>query len=184
VLNLHDPADVRTMRAIMAEVVQLTLAFGGSLSGEHGDGMVRSEWNRTMFGPVVYEAFRRVKRGFDPGNVLNPGKVVDGPAMDENFRHPPGAPLPQAPTVFDSEAQGGFFRSVELCNGVGVCRKTQGGAMCPSYRVTRDERDTTRGRANAVRLALASGGSPRSWTCACRARRARASARATWTWPS
>jgi len=157
VLNLHDPADVRTMRAIMAEVVALTLDFGGSLSGEHGDGMVRTEWNRTMFGPVVYEAFRRVKRGFDPGNVLNPGKVVDGPAMDENFRHPPGRPLPDAPTVFDYEAQGGFFRSVELCNGVGVCRKTQGGAMCPSYRVTRDERDTTRGRANAVRHALASG---------------------------
>ncbi len=156
VLNLHDPADVRTMRAIMSEVVALTLEFGGSLSGEHGDGMVRSEWNRTMFGPVVYEAFRRVKRGFDPGNVLNPGKVVDGPAMDENFRHTPGRPLPDAPTVFDYEAQGGFFRSVELCNGVGVCRKTQGGAMCPSYRVTRDERDTTRGRANAVRHALES----------------------------
>ncbi len=156
VLNLHDPADVRTMRAIMAEVVGLTLAFGGSLSGEHGDGMVRSEWNRVMFGPVVYEAFRRVKRGFDPGNVLNPGKVVDGPAMEENFRHPPGRPLPTAPTVFDYEAQGGFFSSVELCNGVGVCRKTQGGAMCPSYRVTRDERDTTRGRANAVRHALES----------------------------
>ena len=158
VLNLHDPADVRTMRAIMAEVVQLTLAFGGSLSGEHGDGMVRSEWNRVMFGPVVYEAFRRVKRGFDPGNVLNPGKVVDGPAMEESFRHPPGRPLPTAPTVFDYEAQGGFFRSVELCNGVGVCRKTQGGAMCPSYRVTRDERDTTRGRANAVRHALSNSG--------------------------
>ncbi|MFO0797398.1 MAG: FAD-linked oxidase C-terminal domain-containing protein [Gemmataceae bacterium] len=154
VLNLHDPADVRAMRAIMGDVVALTLEFGGSLSGEHGDGMVRSEWNRTMFGPVVYEAFRRVKRGFDPGNVLNPGKVVDGPAMDENFRHPPGRLLPELPTVFDYEAQGGFFRSVELCNGVGVCRKTQGGAMCPSYRVTRDERDTTRGRANAVRHAL------------------------------
>ncbi len=159
VLNLHDPADVRTMRSIMTDVTDLVLAFGGSLSGEHGDGMVRSEWNRKMFGPVVYEAFRRVKRGFDPGNVLNPGKVVDGPAMDEGFRRPPGRPLPTVPTVLDYEAQGGFFRSVELCNGVGVCRKTQGGAMCPSYRVTRDERDTTRGRANALRHALeASGG--------------------------
>jgi FAD/FMN-containing dehydrogenase len=156
VLNLHDPADVRAMRSIMADVVRLVLEFGGSLSGEHGDGIARSEWNRTMFGPVVYEAFRRVKRGFDPGNVLNPGKVVDGPAMDEGFRHPPGRPLPELPTVLDYDAQGGFFRSVELCNGVGVCRKTQGGAMCPSYRVTRDERDTTRGRANAVRHALES----------------------------
>ncbi|MDB5312479.1 MAG: glpC 1 [Gemmataceae bacterium] len=156
VLNLHDPADVRTMRAIMADVTDLVLAFGGSLSGEHGDGMVRSEWNRKMFGPVVYEAFRRVKRGFDPGNVLNPGKVVDGPAMEENFRVPPGRPLPDVATVFDYSGQGGFFRSVELCNGVGVCRKTQGGAMCPSYRATRDERDTTRARANALRIAASS----------------------------
>jgi len=95
-----------------------------------------------------------VKRGFDPGNVLNPGKVVDGPAMDENFRLAPGRVPPDPPTAFDYAAQGGFFRSVELCNGVGVCRKTQGGAMCPSYRVTRDERDTTRARANALRVAL------------------------------
>ncbi|MBX9584778.1 MAG: 4Fe-4S dicluster domain-containing protein, partial [Gemmataceae bacterium] len=154
VLNLHDPADVRAMRAIMTDVVALVGQFGGSLSGEHGDGMARSEWNRAMFGPTVYEAFRQVKRGFDPGNVLNPGKVVDGPAMDEGLRVEPGRPLPEAPTAFDYGRQGGFFRSIELCNGVGVCRKTQGGAMCPSYRVTRDERDTTRGRANALRVAL------------------------------
>jgi FAD/FMN-containing dehydrogenase/Fe-S oxidoreductase len=153
VLNLHDPADVRKMRAIMADITDLVLAFGGSLSGEHGDGMARSEWNRKMFGPAVYEAFRQVKRGFDPANVLNPGKVVDGPAMDENFRVPPGRPVPEVPTAFDYSAQGGFFRSVELCNGVGVCRKTHGGAMCPSYRATRDERDTTRARANALRMA-------------------------------
>ena len=154
VLNLHDRGDVRKMRAIMEDITDLVLAFGGSLSGEHGDGMARSEWNRKMFGPAVYEAFRQVKRGFDPANVLNPGKVVDGSAMDESFRVPPGQVPPDPPTVFDYAAQGGFFRSVELCNGVGVCRKTQGGAMCPSYRVTRDERDTTRGRANAVRVAL------------------------------
>jgi Fe-S oxidoreductase len=154
VLNLHDQTDVRKMRAIMEDVTDLVLAFGGSLSGEHGDGMVRSEWNRKMFGPTLYEAFRQVKRGFDPANVLNPGKVVDGPAMDENFRVAPGAVPADPPTAFDYAAQGGFFRSIELCNGVGVCRKTQGGAMCPSYRVTRDEKDTTRGRANALRLAL------------------------------
>jgi Fe-S oxidoreductase len=124
------------------------------LSGEHGDGLVRSEWNRKMFGPVVYEAFRRVKRGFDPGNVLNPGKVVDAPAMEENLRVPPGTAPSDPPTVFDYSKQGGFFRSIELCNGAGVCRKTQGGAMCPSYRATLDERDTTRARANALRVAL------------------------------
>jgi Fe-S oxidoreductase len=154
VLDLHDPADVATMRGIMTDVTDLVLAFGGSLSGEHGDGLVRSEWNRKMFGPVVYEAFRQIKRGFDPDNVLNPGKVVDGPAMEENLRVKPGAKIPDLPTVFDYSRQGGFFRSIEQCNGAGVCRKTQGGAMCPSYRATGDEQDTTRGRANALRLAL------------------------------
>jgi FAD/FMN-containing dehydrogenase/Fe-S oxidoreductase len=154
VLNFHDPADVVTMRRIMEEVTDLVLTFDGSLSGEHGDGLVRSEWNRKMFGPAVYEAFRRVKRGFDPGNVLNPGKVVDGPAMEENWRVPPGPVPADPPTVLDFSKQGGFFRSAEACNGSGVCRKTQGGAMCPSYRATKDERDTTRGRANAVRVAL------------------------------
>jgi FAD/FMN-containing dehydrogenase/Fe-S oxidoreductase len=154
VLNLHDPGDVRKLRTIMEDVTDLVLAFDGSLSGEHGDGMVRSEWNRKMFGPELYEAFRQVKRAFDPDCVLNPGKVVDGPAMEENLRVPPGVIVSEPPTVFDYSAQGGFFRSVELCNGNGACRKTQGGAMCPSYRVTKDERDTTRGRANALRVAL------------------------------
>jgi FAD/FMN-containing dehydrogenase/Fe-S oxidoreductase len=154
VLNLHDPRDAVTMRRIMEEVTDLVLEFNGSLSGEHGDGLVRSEWNRKMFGPVVYEAFRRVKRAFDPENVLNPGKVVDGPPMEENWRIPPGPLPPEPPTVLDFSRSGGFFRSIEACNGSGVCRKTQGGAMCPSYRATRDERDSTRGRANALRVAL------------------------------
>ena len=86
VLNFHDPSDVVTMRRIMEDVTDLVLNFNGSLSGEHGDGLVRSEWNRKMFGPRVYEAFRQVKRGFDPENVLNPGKVVDAPAMEANWR--------------------------------------------------------------------------------------------------
>ncbi len=154
VLNLHDPADVRTMRAITEAVTDLVLEFNGSLSGEHGDGLVRSEWNAKMFGPTLYEAFRQIKRAFDPDNVLNPGKVVNGPAMEENLRMTPGVVVPEPPTVFDYSEQGGFFRSIELCNGAGVCRKTQGGAMCPSYRATLEERDSTRGRANALRLAL------------------------------
>jgi FAD/FMN-containing dehydrogenase/Fe-S oxidoreductase len=154
VLNLHDPNDVVTMRRIMEQVTDLVLEFKGSLSGEHGDGLVRSEWNRKMFGPRVYEAFQQVKRGFDPENVMNPGKVVNGPAMEDNWRLPPG-PLPSdPPTILDFSKQGGFFRSAEVCNGSGVCRKTQGGAMCPSFRATRDEHDSTRGRANALRLAL------------------------------
>ncbi|MBP3960519.1 FAD-binding protein [Gemmata sp. G18] len=155
VLNIHEEAGVVTMRKIMEDVTDLVLEFNGSLSGEHGDGLVRSEWNRKMFGPVVYEAFRQVKRGFDPGNVLNPGKVVDAPAMEANMRVPPGRmPATDPPTVLDFSKQGGFFRSIELCNGAGVCRKTQGGAMCPSYRATKDEQDTTRARANALRLTL------------------------------
>jgi FAD/FMN-containing dehydrogenase/Fe-S oxidoreductase len=163
VLNIHEEAGVATMRKIMEEVTDLVLAFNGSLSGEHGDGLVRSEWNKKMFGPAVYEAFRQVKRGFDPGNVLNPGKIVDAPAMEENMRVPPGkVPESDPPTVLDYSKQGGFFRSIELCNGAGVCRKTQGGAMCPSYRATRDERDTTRARANALRLALTGDTPPKS----------------------
>jgi FAD/FMN-containing dehydrogenase/Fe-S oxidoreductase len=158
VLNLHDPHDVVTMRRIMEDVTDLVLEFNGSLSGEHGDGLVRSEWNRKMFGPIVYEAFRQVKRGFDPENMLNPGKVVDAPAMEENWRVPPGVAPLDPPTAFDYSKQRGFFQSIENCNGSGVCRKTQGGAMCPSYRATRDERDTTRARANALRIALTPSG--------------------------
>jgi len=154
VLNLHDPADVHTMRSITEAVTDLVLEFNGSLSGEHGDGLVRSEWNRKMFGPTLYEAFRQIKRAFDPENVLNPGKIVNGPAMEDNLRLAPGVVVADPPTVFTYSEQGGFFRSIELCNGAGVCRKTQGGAMCPSYRATLEERDSTRGRANALRVAL------------------------------
>jgi FAD/FMN-containing dehydrogenase/Fe-S oxidoreductase len=163
VLNIHEEAGVAAMRSIMEAVTDLVLEFNGSLSGEHGDGLVRSEWNKKMFGPVVYEAFRSVKRGFDPGNVLNPGKIVDAPAMEESMRVPPGKmPRTDPPTVLDFSRQGGFFRSIELCNGAGVCRKTQGGAMCPSYRATKDEQDTTRARANALRLALTDENPPKS----------------------
>jgi FAD/FMN-containing dehydrogenase/Fe-S oxidoreductase len=158
VLNLKDPGDVALMRRIAEKVTDLVLEFGGSLSGEHGDGLARSEWNRKMFGPVVYEAFRQVKRLFDPENLLNPGKVVDAPAMTENLRYGPGY-RPLVPlTVFDYSRQEGFVRSIELCNGNGACRKMQGGTMCPSFRATRDEKDSTRGRANALRLALAGEG--------------------------
>ncbi len=149
------PDDVAQMRRITEDVTDLVLEFGGSLSGEHGDGLARSEWNRKMFGPVVYDAFRQVKRAFDPHNLLNPGKVVDAPAMTENLRY--------APRLSAQPSRHGFrllasrkasFRSIEMCNGAGVCRKTQGGTMCPSFRATRDEKDSTRGRANALRLAL------------------------------
>lgn len=153
-LNLKDQEDVQRMRRITEEVTDLVLSFEGSLSGEHGDGLVRSEWNRKMFGPVVYEAFRQVKQAFDPTNLFNPGKVVNAQAMTENLRYGAGYHAEEPPTVFDYTRQEGFARSIELCNGAGVCRKMQGGTMCPSFRATRDEKDSTRGRANALRLAI------------------------------
>ncbi len=153
-LNLKDQQDVARMRAITEEVTSLVLAHQGSLSGEHGDGLARSEWNEKMFGPVIYRAFQEIKRAFDPEGVLNPGKIVAAPPMTENLRYPPGQTPYHPPTVFDYSKQEGFLRSVEMCNGNGACRKTTGGAMCPSYRATRDENDSTRGRANALRHAL------------------------------
>jgi FAD/FMN-containing dehydrogenase/Fe-S oxidoreductase len=157
-LDLKETAEVTRMRRITEEVVELTREFGGSLSGEHGDGLARSEWNRVMFGEQVYEAFRQVKRAFDPENLFNPGKIVDAPAMTDNLRLGSHYQPTELPLVFDYQRQGNFFQSIELCNGAGVCRKTQGGAMCPSYRATRDEQDTTRARANALRLAISGQG--------------------------
>jgi FAD/FMN-containing dehydrogenase/Fe-S oxidoreductase len=155
VLNLKSPDDVARMRRITEDITDLVLEFGGALSGEHGDGLARSEWNRKMFGDTIYQAFRRIKQAFDPHNLLNPGKVVDAPAMTDNLRYGPGY-APQAPaTLFDYSRQEGFVRSIELCNGNGVCRKLKGGTMCPSFRATLDEKDSTRARANALRLALA-----------------------------
>src|SRR5262249_954450 len=147
--------DVARMRRITEAVTDLVLEFGGALSGEHGDGLARSEWNRKMFGEPVYQAFRRVKQAFDPDNVLNPGKVVDAPPLTESLRYSPGHAPAEPATLFDYPRQEGFVRSVELCNGSGVCRKLQGGTMCPSFRARCDEKDSTRGRANALRLALA-----------------------------
>ncbi len=157
VLNLKDGADVSRMRAIVEDITDLVLDFGGALSGEHGDGLARSEWNRKMFGDAVYQAFRQVKAAFDPQGLLNPGKVVDAPPMTEHLRYGSGYAPAEPAVLFDYSAQEGFVRAVELCNGSGVCRKLQGGTMCPSFRATRDEQDSTRGRANVLRLALAEG---------------------------
>jgi Fe-S oxidoreductase/FAD/FMN-containing dehydrogenase len=158
-LNLKSDEDVARMRRITEDITDLVLEFGGALSGEHGDGLARSEWNRKMFGDQVYDAFRLVKQAFDPHNLFNPGKIVDAPAMTENLRYGHGYAPPELPVLFDYSRQEGFTRAIELCNGNGVCRKRQGGTMCPSFRATLDERDSTRARANALRLAL-SGDSP------------------------
>jgi Fe-S oxidoreductase len=160
-LNLKDAGDVVKLRAIAEGVRDLVLEFGGALSGEHGDGLLRSEFNRQMFGDTLYEAFRELKRTFDPRGLLNPGKIVDAQPMDANLRYGPGyrvtIPLD---THFRFADSGGMAGAAELCNGNGLCRKI-GGTMCPSYMVTRDEQHSTRARANALRMVL-SGALPAS----------------------
>jgi anaerobic glycerol-3-phosphate dehydrogenase C subunit len=140
--------------SISNQVAELVLEFGGSLSGEHGDGIVRGVWNEKMFGSKLYSAFRDVKRSFDPIGIMNPGKIVDCPPITENLRLGPGYQAIEPSTVMDFSSTGGFARSIEMCSGLGACRKTLGGTMCPSYMVTLDEEHSTRGRANALRSVL------------------------------
>src|SRR3954471_8006325 len=160
VLNLRLEKDVKAMRAIAEEAFALVREYKGSHSGEHGDGLVRSEFHEAMFGPRIIADFGEVKHRFDPDNVLNPGKIVDAPKMDDRtlFRYPPDYRIGELKTALDWSAYpgagGGFQGAVEMCNNNGACRKLEGGVMCPSYRVTRDEKDVTRGRANTLRLAI------------------------------
>jgi FAD/FMN-containing dehydrogenase/Fe-S oxidoreductase len=160
VLNLKLEKDVKAMRAIAEETFAMVREYKGSHSGEHGDGMVRSEFHEAMFGQRIVADFRQVKHRFDPGNVLNPGKIVDPPRMDDRalFRYPPDYRVGELKTALDWSAYpgagGGFQGAVEMCNNNGACRKLEGGVMCPSYRATRNEKDVTRGRANTLRLAI------------------------------
>ena len=161
VLNMKDPADIATMRAIAEECFALVRAYKGSHSGEHGDGIARSEFNATMFGPRLARAFEAVKDAFDPGALFNPNRVVRPPRMDDRalFRYGPGyAPAPGYEPKLDWSEHpgplGGMLAAVEMCNNNGTCRRFDAGVMCPSYRATRDEEHLTRGRANTLRLAL------------------------------
>jgi len=154
VVNLKTADGVKKFEAIANDVADLVLEFGGALSGEHGDGLVRSPFMRKMFGPVIYEAFRTVKRTFDPHGILNPGKIVDCQGLTENLRLGAGYVSPKPPTFFDFSDYGGMGGAVEMCSGLGACRKKSEGTMCPSYMATKDERDVTRGRANVLRLAM------------------------------
>jgi len=157
VINLKTEEGIRKFETMAHEVADLVLAFGGSLSSEHGDGLSRSPFNRQMFGPVLYEAFRSVKRAFDPDGILNPGKIVDAPPITSNLRFGTGYQTPNPPTWFDYSEFGGMGGAVEMCSGIGACRKSLSGTMCPSYMVTREEAYATRGRANALRLAMTGG---------------------------
>jgi FAD/FMN-containing dehydrogenase/Fe-S oxidoreductase len=160
VLNLRLDKDVRAMRAIAEEAFAMVSEYKGSHSGEHGDGIVRSEFHQMMFGAELVHAFEEVKDAFDPQHLLNPGKIVRAPKFDDrrNFRYRPDYRAEAMTTVLDWSAYpgagGGFQGAVEMCNNNGACRALKGGVMCPSYRVTRDERDVTRGRANSLRLAI------------------------------
>ena len=160
ILNLRQEKDVHAMREIAEEAFAMVREYKGSHSGEHGDGLVRSEFNEPMFGARLARAFEEVKDKFDPKGILNPGKVVRPPKFDDRslFRYAPGYRGEPVKTHLDWSVYpgsgGGFQGAVEMCNNNGACRKLTGGVMCPSYRVTRDERDVTRGRANTLRLAV------------------------------
>jgi len=156
ILNLKQDTGVKALRAIAEEAFEMVREYKGAHSGEHGDGIVRSEFHRPMYGDAIADGFEAVKDLFDPAGLMNPGKIVRPFHMDDRtlFRFKPDyAPLPFDPAL-DWSAWGGFPGAVEMCNNNGACRKTDAGVMCPSYRVTRDERDLTRGRANSLRLAM------------------------------
>jgi FAD/FMN-containing dehydrogenase/Fe-S oxidoreductase len=160
VVNMKTEAGVRMFEAIANDVAKLVLEFGGALSGEHGDGLVRSPFMKQMFGETLYEAFREVKQTADPQGIFNPGKIVDAPPITSNLRFGTkyttlqSQAQPQSNSHFDFTAYGGLGGAVEMCSGVGACRKKLAGTMCPSYMATRDEAHTTRGRANVLRLAM------------------------------
>jgi FAD/FMN-containing dehydrogenase/Fe-S oxidoreductase len=154
VINLKTEAGVRQFEGIAQDVADLVLRFGGTISGEHGDGLVRSPFLRKMFGEELYEAFRTIKETFDPEGMFNPGKIIDAPPMTSNLRFKAGAITAAPLTWFDYSDYGGMGGAVEMCSGVGACRKKLSGTMCPSYMVTKEEIHSTRGRANALRLAM------------------------------
>ncbi|HUE46879.1 MAG TPA: FAD-binding and (Fe-S)-binding domain-containing protein, partial [Aestuariivirgaceae bacterium] len=160
VLNLRLEKDVKAMRAIAEEAFDMVRGYGGSHSGEHGDGIVRSEFHEMMFGPRMVALFEEVKDRFDPDGVLNPGRIVRPPRMDDRrlLRYRPDYRVADRKMALDwsawSGAAGGFQGAVEMCNNNGACRKLSDGVMCPSFRATGDERDVTRGRANTLRMAI------------------------------
>jgi FAD/FMN-containing dehydrogenase/Fe-S oxidoreductase len=153
VVDIKTVEGANTMHAIASEVADLVVEFGGSLSGEHGDGILRGVFTERMFGARLTEAFREVKRTFDPHGILNPGKIVDTPPFLDNLRLGPETVNAQPRTVLDWTYEGGLARAAEQCNGQGICLKDEG-TMCPSFMVTRDEEHSTRGRANLLRQAL------------------------------
>jgi FAD/FMN-containing dehydrogenase/Fe-S oxidoreductase len=166
VLNMKEGTDVRKMREIAEEAFAMVREYKGSFSGEHGDGLVRSEHLEKMYGSKVARAFETVKDEFDPAGLFNPGKIVRPPKMDDRslFRYPPGYGAQPLEPVLDWSEWGGFPAAIEMCNNNGTCRKANPGVMCPSYRATGDEIHVTRGRANTLRLAITGQLGPEAFT--------------------
>jgi len=153
-LNTKQAEEVAKLPKISEFAIDLLHGYDGVLSSEHGDGRARSCMNEAFFGPELYGLYRQVKRAFDPQNLMNPGNVVDAPAMTEDLRYGADYEVMEIKEHLDFSSDQGFHRAVEMCNGAGICRKDTAGTMCPSYMVTREEEHSTRGRANLLRAAL------------------------------
>ena len=153
-VDLSAPGQPELMRAVAEEVRDLVLEYGGVNSSEHGDGLARSEFNRRVFGDTLYAAMQETKRLFDPQNRMNPGKIVDAPAMTDHLRDTAPPPVPPLTTRLRFAAPGGMRGAADRCMNIGLCRKASTGVMCPSYMATREEEHSTRGRANALLHAL------------------------------
>ena len=154
VIDLKTARGLEQVRSMAGEIFDLVLEYGGAISSEHGDGRARSPFLARVFGPTLFQAFREFKSAFDPKNRMNPGNLVDSPGVTEHLRYGAGYKTWEPKTLLDFSGQGGFAAAVEMCNGVGVCRKKLEGTMCPSYMATKDEEHSTRGRANALRAVL------------------------------
>ncbi len=154
-INTKDAREIEKLPAIGRFSMELVKRYGGALSSEHGDGRARGWLNEAFFGPELFALFRRVKAAFDPHNLLNPGNIAEPAAMTDNLRYGSDYRTQAVDSLLDFSADQGFHRAVEMCNGAGICRKRTTGTMCPSFMVTREEEDSTRGRANALRAALA-----------------------------
>lgn len=153
-LDLRDEQDIINLKNITDETFDLVVKYGGSWSGEHGDGLVRSAYNERFFGKALYQVFKDIKTWFDPENIMNPGKIVDAQTIEHNLRYGTDYKDQHVNTFYHYRSENSFSESVHMCTGVGECRKILGGTMCPSFKATREEEHSTRGRANALRLAM------------------------------
>lgn len=162
IINLKNKKDVELFKTIGYETAKLVKKYGGSLSGEHGDGRLRGEFIPLMYGEKIYNIFKEIKNLWDKDNIFNPGKITDTPKMNDFLRYIPGKEKKELETIFDFSSVGGYLRAAEKCNGSGDCIRTNaaGGTMCPSYRANKDEKNSTRARANMLRDIITNSDNP------------------------